>query len=53
MEGVPEESREVLAKALKAARAEPSSRQQAWILRGAMDTVWMSLKGAKQAKRES
>ena len=39
--------------ALKAARAEPSSRQRAWILREAIDTVWASLKEAKQARRES
>lgn len=53
MESVPEESRKVLAKALKAARAEPSSRQRAWILREAIDMAWASLKEAKQARRES
>ncbi len=47
MESVPEESRKVLAKALKAARAESSARQRAWILRGAIDTTMASLEAAK------
>jgi len=44
---VPEESRKVLAKALKAARAESSARQRAWILRGAIDTTMASLEAGK------
>ena len=53
MDSVPEESRKVLAKALKAARAESSApasasaRQRAWILRGAIDTTMASLEPAK------
>ena len=47
MESVPEESRKVLAKALKAARAESSARQRAWILRGAIDTTMASLEAEK------
>jgi uncharacterized surface protein with fasciclin (FAS1) repeats len=43
MESVPEESRKVLTKALKAARAETSDRQRAWILRGAIDTTRLSM----------
>lgn len=43
MENVTQESRKVLAKALKAARAESSARQRAWILRGAIDTTLASL----------
>ncbi len=43
MGDVPEESRKVLAKALKAARAETSARQRAWILRGAIDITMASL----------
>jgi hypothetical protein len=33
----------MLAKAIKAARAESSARNRAWILRGAMDETWTSL----------
>ena len=47
MDSVPEESRKVLAKTLKAARAESSARQRAWILRGAIDTTMASLEAAK------
>ena len=47
MDSVPEESRKVLAKALKSARAESSARQRAWILRGAIDTTMASLEAAK------
>lgn len=44
MAGVTEESRAELATSLKAARAEQSSRQQAWILREGMDRAWTRLK---------
>ncbi len=47
MGSVPEESRKVLAKALKSARAESSARQRAWILRSAIDTTMASLESAK------
>ena len=47
MGSVPEESCKVLAKALKAARAESSSRQRAWILRGAIDATMASLAAGK------
>ena len=43
MEGVPEESRNALNEALKKSRVEKSSRLQAWILRGAMDSTWTSM----------
>lgn len=43
MNSVPEAARKVLAKALKEARAEKSARQQAWILRGALDQTLASL----------
>jgi uncharacterized surface protein with fasciclin (FAS1) repeats len=47
MESVPEESCKVLAKALKAARAESSDRQRAWILRSAIDKTMASLGDGK------
>ena len=47
MGSVPEESRKVLAKALKSARTESSARQRAWILRGAIDTTMASLEPVK------
>ena len=48
MEGVTEESLNALAEALKKGRAEKSSRLQAWIFRGAMDSTWTSLKNSKK-----
>ncbi len=51
MDNVSEESRKALAVALKAARAETSARERAWILRGAIDTAWSALKEGKQAAR--
>jgi uncharacterized surface protein with fasciclin (FAS1) repeats len=47
MDGVPEKSRVNLAKAITEARAEESGRKRAWILRGALDKVWLGLKDAK------
>lgn len=44
---VPAEIRNVLANAIKEARAETSSRKRAWILRDAMDRTWRSLNEAK------
>ncbi len=44
MESVPEATRKALAKSLSEARAEQSDRQRAWILRGAIDQTWSSLK---------
>ena len=44
MEGVPETYRVLLAGSLKAARAEQSSRQQAWILRDGLDRTCAGLK---------
>ena len=44
IDGVPEKSREELARVLKAARSESSARERAWILRGGMDRAWASLK---------
>lgn len=44
MDGVTKESRAELATSLKTARAEQSSRQQAWILREGMDRAWTRLK---------
>ena len=43
MAETPAKSRADLAKALAAARAEKSPRQQAWILRAAMDRAWTCL----------
>ncbi len=48
MEGVTEESINALTEALKKGRAEKSSRLQAWIFRGAMDSTWTSLKNSKK-----
>ena len=48
MDSVTEESRNALSQALKKGRTEKSSRLQAWILRGAMDSTWTSLQGTKK-----
>lgn len=48
MEGVPEDSRNALSKALKDTGSEKSSRQQAWILRSAMDRAWTNLRNTKK-----
>jgi uncharacterized surface protein with fasciclin (FAS1) repeats len=47
MEGVSEDSRTVLAKALAEARAEKSARQRAWILRAALDRTLVGLATGK------
>jgi uncharacterized surface protein with fasciclin (FAS1) repeats len=47
MNGVSEESRNVLTKALASARAEKSARDRAWILRAALDIVWARLEAVK------
>ena len=44
MDDVPETYRKQLAESLNAARAAPSSRQQAWILRDGLDRTWTGLK---------
>lgn len=43
MESVPKSSRKFLSKALTEARAEKSSKDQAWILRRAIDKTWANL----------
>jgi uncharacterized surface protein with fasciclin (FAS1) repeats len=43
MDGLPEEFRQGLTNSLKEARAEESTRQRAWILRGAIDRAWTTL----------
>lgn len=48
MDTVPETSRKELAASLKAARAEKSARQQAWILRDAIDGAWSHLQEKKK-----
>jgi uncharacterized surface protein with fasciclin (FAS1) repeats len=48
MDAVPETSRRELAASLKAARGEKSVRQQAWILRDAMDAAWSVLAEKKK-----
>lgn len=48
MDGVPETFRKQLAESLKAARSEPSNRQQAWILRDALDRTCSGLKAKRK-----
>jgi uncharacterized surface protein with fasciclin (FAS1) repeats len=43
MKSVPEESQKILVKALAEARATQSTRDQAWILRAAIDQTWKGL----------
>jgi hypothetical protein len=43
MKSVPEESQNILVKALAEARATQSTRDQAWILRAAIDQTWKRL----------
>ena len=47
MESVPKDSRTILAKALAEARASKSTRDQAWILRAAIDHTWEALNAKK------